>query len=136
MPCFLLLLSFCLFEAISASYSFLCRKPWVWADCDLPSFKTDREPGDRDGGFCGGILLLRSTIRRTHTIRVVSNQARGFHDVPRVSIVMPCDFRVWAPFCCGWRTWPRSPTTSLDMVQPSRNHPRRENTDRTHLPNL
>ena len=28
-----------------------------------------------------------STIRRTHTIRVVSNQARGFYDVPRVSIV-------------------------------------------------
>ena len=26
--------------------------------------------------------------------------------------------------------------TSLDIVQPSRNHPRRENTDRTHLPNL
>ena len=44
--------------------------------------------------------------------------------------------RVWAPFCCGWHTWPRSHTTSLDSVQPSRNHPRRENTDRTHLPNL
>ena len=59
-------------------------------------------------------------------IRVVSNQARGFYDVPRVSIVMPCDFRIWAPFCCGWHTWPRSNTTSLDIVQLSRNHPRRE----------
>ena len=39
------------------------------------------------------------------------------------------DFRVW-------NTWPRSHTTSLDNVQPSRNHPRRENTDRTHLPGL
>ena len=61
--------------------------------------------------------------------RVVSN-------LPRVSIVMSCDFRVWAPFCCGWHAWPRSHTTSLDIVQPSRNHPRRENTDRTHLPDL
>ena len=54
--------------------------------------------------------LLRSTIRRTHTIRVVSN-------LPRVSIVMPCDFRVWAPFCCGWHTWPRSHTTSVVLTR-------------------
>ena len=72
--------------------------------------------------------FLRSTIRRTpNTIRVVSN-------LPRVSTVTPYDFRVWVSFCCGWHTWPH--TTSLDIVQPSRNHPRRENTDRTHLPNL
>ena len=44
----------------------------------------------------------------------------GLYDVPRVSIVMPCDFRVWAPFCCDWHTWPRSHTTSFDIVQPSR----------------
>ena len=44
----------------------------------------------------------------------------GLYDVPRVSIVMPCDFRVWAPFCCDWHIWPRSHTTSLDVVQPSR----------------
>ena len=83
----------------------------------------------RSGVYIFCCLYLRSTITRTHTIRVVSN-------LPRVSIVMPCDFRVWAPFCCGWHTWPRSHTTSLDIALPSRNHPRRENTDRTHLPNL
>ena len=54
--------------------------------------------------------------------QVVSN-------LPPVSIVMPYDFRVW-------NTWPRSHTTSLDIVQPSRNHPRQETADLTHLPNL
>ena len=59
-----------------------------------------------------------------------------FKSVTCVSIMMPCDFRVWAQFCCGWHTWPRSHTTSLNIVQLSQNHSRRENTDQMHLPNL
>ena len=55
-------------------------------------------------------------------IQVVSN-------LPRVSIMMPCYFRVWVPFCCGWHTnWPQSHTISLNIVQPS--------PDQTHLRNL
>ena len=39
------------------------------------------------------------------TIRVVSN-------LPRVSIVMPCDYRVWAPFWAHPRCKNLSPATS------------------------
>ena len=57
------------------------------------------------------LICCVQQIRRTHTIRVVSNQARRFYDVPRVSIVTPCDFRVWAPSWCGSRT------VGLDLKQ-------------------
>ena len=44
---------------------------------------------------------------------------------------------LWCHVISGFgHTWPRSHTISLDIVQLSRNHSRRENTDRTHLPNL
>ena len=54
------------------------------------------------------LKLLHLANRRMHTIQVVSN-------LLWVLIAMPCDFRIWALFCCGWHTWPRSHTTSLGL---------------------
>ena len=46
--------------------------------------------------FLFALFGNNSTETKVMTIRVVSNQARGFYNVPRVSIVMPCDVRfVW-----------------------------------------
>ena len=77
------------------AYTGHCRKnpQYMLVSCKYSCNMCDT--GRCDTFQCG---LLRSTITRTHTIRVVSNQARGFYDVPRESIVMPCAFRVWRHF--------------------------------------
>ena len=84
-------------------------------------------------GFLLNHELFLLDIRTLLLLVAFDNQENAYYSsrfksVPRVSIAMPCDFRVCAPFCCGWHTWPRSHTTSLDIVQPS--------PDRTHLRSL
>jgi len=55
------------------------------------------------------ILYISSFIaycvrrRRTHSISIVFS--RGIYDVPRLSIAMPCHFRVWTPSWTGWLAW-------------------------------
>ena len=55
------------------------------------------------------ILYISSFIaycvrrRRTHSISIIFS--RGIYDVPRLSIAMPCHFRVWTPSWTGWLAW-------------------------------
>ena len=58
------------------------------------------------GGWGGGGYSHCVRRRRTLSIHVVSS--RGIDHVPRVSIAMPVDFRVWTPSWTG--------TLSLDSI--------------------
>ena len=57
---------------------------------------------------------------RTERILIVSflrnSLSRVLWTNPRGSIVMPCDFRFWAPFWTGWLAGWLSGTNSLDLV--------------------